>query len=457
MFLLLQLEGYQTFIFLKKFYTNINLWIKKIERSTLDITSKIQILFFIYLVLNIVLIFFYFKSTYFLLYWILLILIQPLILAIANILLYPFDFIIKKSIILKAKNKLKFFPNLIIIWITWSYGKTSQKEILTQILSSNFKVLCTLWNENTPIWISRLILNKLNESYQVLIVEMWAYKKWDIAELCDIVNPEIWILTWITKQHLQRFKNIDNIVSAKLELFLNLKKWWIWYYDLNSLETKNWLQKYKDLFWSIKLNWIDWNIIFDYKPNFEWIIFNHDWQKISTKLLAPHNILQIITAYEIATKLWISKQKIIKAVYDLSYIKHRLELIVNLNNWVYILDDSYNWNVKWVQSIIYMFQKINYNGRKIYLTPWLVELWKESEKIHFELWVKLWKNFDKYLLIQNLATKALYDWLLSVWVDKDSIIFYENTIKAHEDLKNILQKWDIIVFQNDWTENYFLN
>jgi len=456
MFLLLQLENYENQKFLKKIYTNINLWTKKIDRAELDITSKIKILFLIFLFLDIVLIYFYFKTNYFVLYGILFLLAQPLIVAIANIFLLPFDFGIKKTLIIRAQNKLKKYPNLIKIWITWSYGKTSQKEILTQVLSSKYKVLCTIWNENTPIGISRLILNKLDQSYDVLIVEMWAYKKWDIKELCKLVNPEIWILTGITKQHLERFWNLENIISAKLELFVNLKKWWTGYYDINSKESVIWIERIKTESKEIHLEEINWNIDFDYKPNFQWITFEYDNQKFETKLLAPHNILQIIIAYKIGLKLWISKQEITKAVNNLNYIANRLELIFNPSNWVYILDDSYNGNIKGIESTISMFEKINFAGKKVYLTPGLVELGAENEKIHLELWAKLWKTFDTYLLIQSPATQALSSWLLSAWVKKESIIFYDSTLLVHWDLKNILKKWDIIVFQNDWSENYFL-
>ncbi len=456
-FLLLQLENYHNIFFLKKFYTNPKFWYKKFERSKLDFTSKMKFLLFIHIILNIFFLYliFGFGNIWTMFYVLILFILQPLILVIANIILAPIDLIAKKIIVDKAKVKLKKFKKLKIIWITWSYGKTSQKQILEQLLCSKFKVLSTIGNENTPLWVSRLILNKLDESYEILIVEMWAYNKWDIKELCNIVNPEIWILTGITKQHLERFKNLGNIITAKFELFTNLKKWWFWYYDANSNEILQWMESFQNNLKEINLIGINWNIKFEYLENLSWIKFTYDEMEFTTRLLAPHNILQIITAYKIAKKLWIDSKTLLDSVQNLDYIKHRLELIYNPINGVFVLDDSYNGNIKWVESIIWMFDKAKLSNRKLYLTPWLVELGKDSQKIHFDLGQKLEKNFDKYILIQSQATKSLADWLISVWVNQPDILFYPDTISAHSDLKNILQKWDIIVFQNDWTENYF--
>ena len=121
---------------------------------------------------------------------------------------------------------------------------------------------------------------------------------------------------------------------------------------------------------------------------------------------------------------------------------------------LYVIDDSFNGNFEWVKSTIELLKNIKWH-RRIYLTPGLVELWKESFRIHHEIWIMLSSVVDKVLLIDNVATKSIYNWLISSRFKKDNITIYNSTLEAHEDLKNILISEDVIVFQNDWSDNYF--
>jgi len=104
---------------------------------------------------------------------------------------------IKKKKLLEAKLKSKIITNPIKIGITWSYWKSSVKEYLSQILEQNHKVLKTPKNINTELWISDLIIKKLKNKFEYFVVEMWAYKIWEIETLWDIVNHKYGFLTAI--------------------------------------------------------------------------------------------------------------------------------------------------------------------------------------------------------------------------------------------------------------------
>lgn len=148
----------------------------------------------------------------------------PLYFIISNFLISPLDIYLKKRIISQAKSKLSEFPKLKVIAITGSYGKTTTKEILKTTLRESYEVLATEGTKNTPLGISRLILSELKASHEIFIVEMGAYTKGNIAELCDLVHPNISIITGITLQHLERFKTLDNIIDAKFEILECLKE-----------------------------------------------------------------------------------------------------------------------------------------------------------------------------------------------------------------------------------------
>ena len=123
----------------------------------------------------------------------------PLVVSCIVLLFQPFFVLERNKILKKAKEKISTYHpptgGLIVIGITGSYGKTSTKEFLTTILCSKFSVLSTKDHQNSEIGIAQCILNDLHENHQVFVVEMGSYKKGGISLLCDIVKPNIGIVT----------------------------------------------------------------------------------------------------------------------------------------------------------------------------------------------------------------------------------------------------------------------
>lgn len=449
--LFLQLENYDNSRYLRLVFFGYNKFFQK-SRQVIDFTNKLKAIIVLSILLSFLIgySFFIVWIIYLVIYILLFIFVYPFILMITNIILYPVDYIMKKSIIKKAKRKLSEFKNLKIIWITWSYWKTSTRQILGEILSSKYKVLTTAWNKNTPLGIAKMIEDELDETHEILILEMWAYKPWDIKEICDMTHPEIWIITWITEQHLERFWNLDNILKTKFELIDSLTNSWIWIVDISNENIANYLKskQYKNL---IK---IDSPEIFKYIDDLEWIAFTYKEIEFETKLFAKHSANSIIISYEIAKYFNIPDKDIKESCKKLEYIKHRLELIENKEKNIKIIDDSYNWNIEWIKSITDLLKNSKISWRRIYLTPWIVELWDNSFIVHENIWKILSWCCDLVLLIKNNNTDFIKKWLLESGFENKKIIEYTTALDAHKDLPNILTSWDIIVFQNDLTDNY---
>lgn len=131
---------------------------------------------------------------------------------------------VKRWYFFRAKKKLARFPNCIVIGVTGSYGKTSVKEFLSAILASKFRVIKTPKNINSDIGIATFILQSDLSSCDICVVEIGAYKRGDIALVCDMIHPLIGILTAINEQHLSLFGSIQNTQAAKYELLRSLPK-----------------------------------------------------------------------------------------------------------------------------------------------------------------------------------------------------------------------------------------
>lgn len=118
----------------------------------------------------------------------------------------------------KAKAKMASLPNLKIIGITGSYGKSSTKEFLAQILSKKYKVVKTPKNQNSEIGVAQTVLRDVQPDHEIFIVEMGAYRRGEIKAICDIVHPSIGVLTAINEQHLSLFGSLATIRETKYEL-----------------------------------------------------------------------------------------------------------------------------------------------------------------------------------------------------------------------------------------------
>ena len=114
---------------------------------------------------------------------------------------------------------LKACPDLKVIGITGSYGKTSVKYFLSTALKAKYNVLMTPESYNTPMGVVKTIREQLRPTHEIFVCEMGARNVGDIKEICDIVFPDYGIITSIGEQHLESFKSIDNIVKTKFELY----------------------------------------------------------------------------------------------------------------------------------------------------------------------------------------------------------------------------------------------
>ena len=144
--------------------------------------------------------------------------LSPFIILLSNLINKPVELSINQYYTNDAKKMLKSCPNLKIIGITGSYGKTSVKYYLTTLLRSKYNVLMTPESYNTPMGVVKTIRGSLKATHEIFICEMGAKWVGDIKELCDIVHPHHGVITSVGPQHLESFKTLDAVKNTKFEL-----------------------------------------------------------------------------------------------------------------------------------------------------------------------------------------------------------------------------------------------
>lgn len=120
-----------------------------------------------------------------------------------------------------ARYVRKSLPNLSVVGITGSQGKTTTKELARSIVSSHFTTVAPLGNYNNEIGVP-LTLLQCDEKTQVCIVEMGARHVGDIAHLASISEPNIGVVLKVAPAHLGEFGSIEKIAQAKSEMISSL-------------------------------------------------------------------------------------------------------------------------------------------------------------------------------------------------------------------------------------------
>lgn len=345
-----------------------------------------------------------------------------------------------KRFVKKATQKLQG-SDIKVVGITGSYGKTSTKQILAEILKSKYRVLSTPRSHNTPMGLALSINNNNLADYDIFIAEMGARNLGDIAELCEICPPDYSAITGICPQHLESFGSVENIVKAKGEILTFTKQEAVIAADcfdyFNGCACKATpCGKIENL------NCSPDGCTFEAEINGEKIT-------LKTVLLGRHNAENIALAANLAAKLGMSAEEIKAAVEKLEFVEHRLQLIKS--GGVNILDDGYNANIKGAAAALEVLK--SFAGRKIVVTPGLVELGVLEEGENEQLGANL-VGFDYVILVGETLVTPVKKGYIDNGGDSEKLVIKPSLAAAQEELKGYLADGDTVLFLNDLPDIY---
>jgi len=386
-----------------------------------------------------------------------LVLIQPYFLIGLSVYLFSlYEFYITKKAIKNTNKKIKFLKKVKVIGVAGSYGKTSVKNILHHLLSSKYKVLKTPLSYNTILGISKVVDLELDDSYDFFICEMGEFKRGDVIEMCEMVDPSYGVMTGVNSQHLERFKDLSNTTASIFELFDYLKnkkrKTVINFaneYLKNEVEKRNvleWVIPYGDLSSKMIAEEMKFS---DFGTSFE-LSLDGFKKEVSTPLLGNAHMNNILGSCIMAYDLGVSFKEIIERLATLPKVPHRFTQTL-LTNGCLLIDNSYSSNVDSFRESLVILKELN-RKNKVLITPGIVEIGKESESIHLELGKKAKDICTKIILVGDTPrTRALAE-----GIGKDKVIFMD-------DIKNMWSVFSglgfdphesVVLIENDLPDNY---
>ncbi len=382
----------------------------------------------------------------------------PVGMVIALFLASPTETIIKDSYIRKAKWKLrkKAYRHLIKIGITGSYGKTSTKFILDTILSQKYHVLSTPESYNTTFGNIKVIREQLKPEHQVFIAEMGARYRFEIQEICDFVKPKIGIITSIGPQHLESFKKMENIVKAKKELIKALPHDGVVVLPNDHSYCSEIFKEEKRKKYSYALDDKKSDV---YAKNIKLTSEGCSFVAVTpigeikcvSKLLGEHSVKNILGCIAIAIELGLTKEEIARGVAQIMPVKHRLQ-IVNRSNQITVIDDAFNSNPEGSKEALNVLKR--FEGRKIIITPGMVELGSSEYQYNYEFGKQMADTVDIAILVGKKRSEPIAKGLRENEFDEMNLYVVDSLKSATKKLEEISQKGDVVLFENDLPDNY---
>ncbi|MFZ4542451.1 MAG: Mur ligase family protein [Saprospiraceae bacterium] len=434
------------------------LWTKK-EKKALVYTPRAKRLLGVILVLYIVKLAFVstIYPTYFLHFAPYIALFSFVFLMFSASLLAPVENSINNGFVVDAKKKLKGMPNLKVVGITGSYGKTSVKHFVARILSEKYNVLHTPGSVNTTLGVVRIIREQLRPTHDIFIAEMGAKKMGDVKELCDLVEPDIAILTAIGPEHLDTFGDMKNVQKGNFELpesldhngfaILNADYELVKEYDKNNTG-KIW---YSVL--NTNADYSARNI--QYTPGgmtFEFLHKGNLLFPLETKLLGDHNVSNIIAACAVASELGVEPGKIAFAVRNLQAVQHRLE-VKKFSNGLTIIDDAFNSNPMGAAMAVDVLGKISGN-KKIIVTPGMIELGELEFEANKTFGKQIAAVCDFTILVGPKQTAPIQEGLREASYPENKLFIAKNLTEAIAKVNEIATSGDVVLYENDLPDTY---
>lgn len=336
---------------------------------------------------------------------------SPLIVSLFALITEPLAQYKRSKTIKEAKNKVSRHNNLKVIAITGSFGKTTTKEILYEILRNKFKVAKTDKNFNSTVGIAESIVKNLEQDTEIFIVEMGAYRKGEIRKSTQLIQPDISIVTAIGPQHISLFGNIQKLVEAKYEIIEGLdqdglailngnnqyclqmagktehRK--ILYYTIDEetemmqtvepVKGKDFPQIHDGILYALNIEELDMGYKFDLK-------YREKTYPVEIKLTGRHNISNVLAAIGASLEIGMNIEDVVSIIQTTTLPQVHLNWYKGINN-SHILDDGYNTNPEGFKNAIDELNKKT--GKKLLITRGILELGEEQQKAYREVAEKM--------------------------------------------------------------------
>ncbi|HVC41656.1 MAG TPA: UDP-N-acetylmuramoyl-tripeptide--D-alanyl-D-alanine ligase [Candidatus Saccharimonadales bacterium] len=391
--------------------------------------------------------------------------LSEILLVAANVVTKPAESRIRRHYLALASARLKVVDPTVVA-VTGSFGKTSTKHILAQLLQTHVNTLPTRKSFNTLMGVTRVINEDLMPENRIFIVEMDAYAPGEIAALSNLVHPRLAIITAIGPQHMERFGTLDKIAGALYEVATALPAdgTLILYTGDESgaaLALRARAEQRRLIRYALASNGdaVDADVVASaIRVDARGASFRWRWRaegldrEVTIPLLGRHQVANVSAALAAVVTLGYSIDHAIAAAASLQQVEHRLQLMASAGP-LTVIDDSYNANPVGVHDGLEVLAAMS-GAHKFLVTPGLVEL-GSVENDENRRYGEHAANVCAHVIVMSAKTSAaLCAGLRAGGMTEDRIHVVETLDAATRLLQSLSRPGDVVLFANDLPDTY---
>lgn len=382
----------------------------------------------------------------------------PLWVLLAAQAMQPVERSIQESFKRQARRKLQARPDLKTVAITGSYGKTSVKFILAEILRQRYNVLATPSSYNTPMGICLVINNRLRREHQVLVLEMGMRYRGDLAELCAVAPPDVGVVTSVGVAHLETMGSIEDIALEKGTLIERLKPGGVAVLNADDPRVADMATRTSGKVWRVSTEGRpDADVVATdvrYGPGGATFTVRDETGRTSvfkTKLLGRHNVLNILLGVAVGREMGLRLRSIARAVARVEPVEHRLAL--RREGPVTVIDDAFNANPVGARNAVEILGQFE-TGRRVVITPGMIELGERQWEENHAFGEHIARHADLAVLVGAEQTRPIQEGLHAQAFPEEQVKVFPSLFDAQAFLKGYLRQGDVVLYENDLPDQY---
>jgi UDP-N-acetylmuramoyl-tripeptide--D-alanyl-D-alanine ligase len=387
----------------------------------------------------------------------------PELLALADRMLKPVQSLDNRRFVRRAQRRLAQV-NPLVVGITGSFGKTTTKAAVSAVGELRSPAYPTPASYNSLLGVVRATNEGLGDHHRIYVVEMGAYRRGDVAELCDLVHPRIGVLTAIGPAHLERFGSLDEIERAKGELAECMPEDGTFVTTADDERCRRAAARARCpvRFFSVAGSPDAEILAEDVRMEAGTTRFRLsrrlpsgevEQAPVRTRLLGRHNVANLLAAAAVGVALDLPLPVIARGLGRVEPPAHRLAPIVNEAAGVVVIDDAYNSNPVGAAAALEVLAA-HKADRRLLVTPGMVELGERETAENRRFGAQAAEVCDIVVLVGREQSRPIRDGLEDASFPASQIHVVGDAREAEALLARTTRPGDVVLFENDLPDLY---
>ncbi len=335
-----------------------------------------------------------------------------------------------------------------VIGITGSTGKTTTKDLLSAVLSTQMRVVSTVGNRNNDLGVPLTVLSAGTDT-DVLVVEMGMRGPGQIASLCSLAKPTLGLVTNVGVSHIELLGSVGAIADAKGELVEAIPADGAVFLNGDDAHTERLARLAKapvvryGTTEGCAVRAVGTTVDDTGRPSFG-LATPQGEVDVSLAVPGRHNVYNALAAASVALRLAVPLHEVASALGGAKVTGMRMETFTTAAG-VFVINDAYNANPVSMKAAIETLAGIRTGGKRVAVLGDMGELGSLADLAHFELGERVALSGVEVLVTVGRKARRIAEGARAEGMDPASVRPCVTVDEAIEVLDDVVEPGDAVL------------